>query len=98
MKELDAGELAAQEEQHLAVDIRDAGAAKLALVKAGIEARLDGKDSLFITDEQTLQHPDRVATLLVEAGVPPTRLVIEQRDLESYFLKLVGLKEGEGDE
>ena len=40
-----------------------------------------------------MQHPDKVATLLVEAGCPPTRLVVEQGDLESYFLELVGMKE-----
>jgi ABC-2 type transport system ATP-binding protein len=98
IKELNAGELVAQEEQRLAVDVRDTDAAKLVLEKAGIAARLDGKKSLFITNKQTLQHPDRVATLLVEAGCPPTRLVLEQGDLESYFLNLVGLKEGESNE
>jgi ABC-2 type transport system ATP-binding protein len=45
-----------------------------------------------------MQHPDVVATLLVHAGSPPSRLVIEQGDFESYFLELVGMKGGEGDE
>jgi ABC-2 type transport system ATP-binding protein len=40
-----------------------------------------------------MQHPEKIATLLVEAGCPPSRLVVEQRDLESYFLQLVGVKE-----
>jgi len=34
--------------------------------------------------------PDRVATLLVHAGCPPTRLAVEEEDLESYFLRIVG--------
>ena len=93
VKELDARELAEQEEQRLVVDVRDSGAALAALGKAGIAARLDGNNSLFITDKATLQHPDEVATLLVQAGCPPTRLVVEQADLESYFLGLVGMKE-----
>jgi ABC-2 type transport system ATP-binding protein len=41
-----------------------------------------------------VQNPEKIATLLVEAGCPPSRLVVEQRDLESYFLGLVDVKEG----
>ena len=93
VKELDARELAEQEEQRLVVDVRDTGAALAALGKAGITARLEGKNSLVITDKPIDAHPEKIATLLVEAGCPPSRLVVEQRDLESYFLGLVGAKE-----
>jgi hypothetical protein len=31
-----------------------------------------------------------MATLLVKAGTPPTRLAVEQEDLEQYFLRLTG--------
>jgi ABC-2 type transport system ATP-binding protein len=93
MKELDAKELAVQEAQRLMVDVRDSSAALSALRKAAIMARLDDRKSIIITDKKTMQHPDEVATLLVQAGCPPTRLVIEQGDLESYFLGLVGQKD-----
>jgi ABC-2 type transport system ATP-binding protein len=93
VKELDNGELAEQEEQRLMVDVLDTGTAVSVLEKAGITVRSDGQNSLSITDKETMQQPDKVATLLVQAGCPPTRLVIEQRDLESYFLDLVSMKE-----
>jgi len=93
VKELDAMELAEQEEQLLVVDVRDTRAALSILEKAGIVARPEGKNSLVITDKLSMQQPDKIATLLVEAGCPPTRLMVEQRDLESYFLELVGPKE-----
>jgi len=93
VKELNAGELAEQEEQRLIVDVHDTGAALSALAKAGIAARTDAKNSLVITDKPMMQHPDKVATLLVKVGCPLTRLVVEQGDLESYFLRLVGMKE-----
>jgi ABC-2 type transport system ATP-binding protein len=93
VKELDAKDLTEQEERHLAVDVLEIGAALSALENAGITARMDGKNSLVIMDQETIRHPDKVATLLVEAGCPPTRLVVKQGDLESYFLRLVGLKE-----
>ena len=93
VKELSASELDEQEGQRLVVDVRDTSTALSVLGKAGIVARLDSKNSLVITDKSAMQYPDKVATLLVEAGCPPTRLVVEQGNLESYFLGLVGRKE-----
>ena len=92
VKELDTAELAEQENQHLVVDVHDTSAAFTVLERAGIPARLEGPSSLAITDRRMVQHPDQVATLLVEAGCPPTRLVVEKMDLESLFLRLVGAK------
>jgi len=97
IKELDTGEVAEQEKQRLLVDVRDTGTARSVLEKAGIAVRSDGHNTLAITDEEMMRHPEEVATLLVRAGCPPTRLVIEQGDLESYFLGLVGMKEGKND-
>jgi ABC-2 type transport system ATP-binding protein len=98
VKELDAAELLKQEERRLIVDVRDVAAGLKALARAGITASPDGNNTLSISDRQAMQHPENIATLLVEAGSPPTRLVIERGDLESYFLKLVGLEKGNSDE
>jgi ABC-2 type transport system ATP-binding protein len=93
VKEINTKELAEQEEQRLVVNIHNIEAALAALGKASIAARSDGHNELVITDENAMRHPDEVATLLVRAGSPPSKLVIERGDLESYFLKLVGMKE-----
>ncbi len=93
VKELTAAELAEAEQQRLMVDVRDMVAAQAVLAKAGIAVQLEGKNTLVITDKSAMQHPEKIATFLVEAGCPPGRLVVEQKDLESYFLELVGLKE-----
>jgi ABC-2 type transport system ATP-binding protein len=93
VKELDAGTLAQEEGQHLAVDVRDANIAISALEKAGIAVRSRGSNSLSISDKDATQHPEKIATLLVQAGSPPSRLVVEEPDLESYFLGVVGVKE-----
>jgi ABC-2 type transport system ATP-binding protein len=93
IKEINTEELAEQEEQRLMVGVQNVAAALAALARAGITARSDGRNELVITDEKAMQHPDKIATLLVQAGSPPGKLVIERGDLESYFLKLVGMKE-----
>lgn len=92
VKEIDAHHLAEQEEQRLVVDVADIVAAEVALGKARIALQTDGNHSLIITDKTAIKHPDHVAILLVQAGCPPTRLVVEQNDLEAYFLNLVGSK------
>jgi ABC-2 type transport system ATP-binding protein len=93
VKEINTVELAEQDGQRLVINVHDAGAAQSALGKAGVVARSEGRNELIITDKNILQHPDEVATLLVKADCPPTKLVIERGDLESYFLKLVGMRE-----
>jgi ABC-2 type transport system ATP-binding protein len=93
VKELYAKEIEEQEEQHLVVDVRDPSTAVSALSKANIRAARDGSNTLTIVDKPSIEHPDRIATLLVEAGCPPVRLVVERADLESYFLKLVGMEQ-----
>lgn len=92
VKELTAAELTKQEEQHLVVRTHDIGAARLVLDNAGIVMNTYDRDSLVITDKDVIRHPDDIATLLVQSGYPPTELVVKRGDLESYFLKLVGMK------
>ena len=37
------------------------------------------------------EHSDDVNRLLVEAGFAPRQLVVEEEELEQYFLRLVGM-------
>jgi len=93
IKEVTAEDLAQQEKQRLVADVHDVAAALSALGKAGIAASSDGRNTLIISDINAMQHPEEIATVLVQVSCPPRRLVIERGDLESYFLNLVGMKE-----
>ncbi len=44
------------------------------------------------TNLHVIQQPEKIATLLVEAEVPPKLLNIFEEDLESYFLRIIGKK------
>ncbi len=51
-----------------------------------------GKDNVLeLKDPAALDRPEEIATLLVQAKNPPTQLLVEQEDLEQYFLRLVGM-------
>ncbi|WP_405097885.1 ATP-binding cassette domain-containing protein [Micromonospora sp. NBC_01412] len=88
--ELATSHLAVRIRGRLAVACRDLAGAADALRMAGHEPTI-GPDAhqLHLTGRRALEHPDSIATLLVHAGHPPTRLDIEHEDLEAYFLRLV---------
>jgi ABC-2 type transport system ATP-binding protein len=77
--------------RRLEIQARDLEAAQRALVQAGFAAKA-GDNALVLKEERAIAAPDEVATLLVNAGTPPSRLVVEQEDLEAYFLRLTGGK------
>jgi ABC-2 type transport system ATP-binding protein len=49
-------------------------------------------NTLVLNEARAIDAPERVATILVNAGTPPSRLAVEQEDLENYFLRLTGEK------
>jgi ABC-2 type transport system ATP-binding protein len=46
--------------------------------------------ALRLSDAHAIAHPEEVARRLVEQGIDLTRLSVEEEDLESQFLRLVG--------
>jgi len=91
IEELDAAQMEAIRAQRLEVRARDLAAAQNVLSRAGFAADIKG-DTLFLNEPRAIQSPDHIASLLVEARTPPTRLAVEQEDLEGYFLRLTGEK------
>ena len=45
---------------------------------------------LALSQAAALERPDDIASLLVQAGIPPTELIVDEEELEDYFLRLVG--------
>ncbi len=94
IEELESAALEGRRRRWLVVDARDRRAARAALSNAGFAVGPDEDGPLELTDPRAVAGPDDVARLLVGAGVPPTRLGVEQEDLETHFLRLVGAEKG----
>lgn len=47
-----------------------------------------------IDDGQAVLSPSKIASVLVHAGLPPSLLVVEEENLESYFLRVIKQEEG----
>ena len=95
IEEVDADALEQRRRRWLVVDARDRRAARAALSAAGFAVD-DGDDGILqLCDERAITRPDEVARLLMQAGVPPTRLSVDEDDLETHFLHLVGAQQGD---
>jgi ABC-2 type transport system ATP-binding protein len=95
IEEVDADALEQRRRRWLVVDARDRRAARAALSAAGFAVD-DGDDGILqLCDERAITRPDEVARLLMQAGVPPTRLSVDEDDLETHFLRLVGAQQGD---
>ncbi|HEX8036849.1 MAG TPA: ABC transporter ATP-binding protein [Ktedonobacterales bacterium] len=94
IQELNAQELESRRHRWLVVDARDRDAARSILSATGLTVTTQPDGSLVVTDERATTLPDDIARLLVEADVSLTRLSVEQEDLETYFLRMVGVEKG----
>lgn len=89
IEELDANKLEDLRSRRLEIRTRDLEAAQSALTRAGFAVKAN-EHAIVLYEARAVDAPDEVATLLVNAGMPPTRLSVEQEDLEDHFLRLTG--------
>jgi ABC-2 type transport system ATP-binding protein len=88
VREFAAGHLAEHARRRLSLSVRASAAAEKVLLSAGFAALRTG-DDIVLTDSRAVREPEAVVTALVAAGFPPYRVVVEQDDLETFFLRVV---------
>jgi len=93
LQELDIAELEQQRRQKLLVRARDIQAAQAVLASAGFTDQISDGKMIEMLQEAAIERPDDIASLLAQAGHPPTLLMVEHEALEHYFLRLVGMEE-----
>lgn len=90
IQEMSVAELERNRRRRLLLRTRDAEVALRALAAVGQPARVLADGTIELKAESAVERPDEINRLLVEAGAPPTHLVVEEEELEQYFLRLVG--------
>jgi ABC-2 type transport system ATP-binding protein len=95
LQELDIDELERNRKRRLLLRTRDIEEAHRALIAANHQAEilLDGIIELVST--YAIEHPDEINRILVESGNSPMQVIVEEEELEEYFLRLIGVKAGE---
>jgi ABC-2 type transport system ATP-binding protein len=94
LQELNVADLEQHRRRRLLLQARDIEAAQRVLLAAGQPAEILPDGTIEVKNVSAVERPDDVSQLLVEAGAPPTRLLVEEEELEQYFLRLVGMEEG----
>ena len=94
VEELDNAALEQRRDRRLEVGAHDLDTAETALLAAGLTPQRRGQGRLELRDPMALDAPDRVAEILVSAGVPPTHLAIARESLEEHFMRLTSDEAG----
>jgi len=98
LQELNIDELERNRRRRLLLRARDTEAAHQALVTAGQPAEILPDGTIELRNAPSVEHPDDINCLLVNAGTPPIQLAVEEEELEQYFLRLVGMNGGSQNE
>ncbi len=94
LQELNADELERNRRRRLLLRARDVESAHRALMAAGQPAEILQDGTIELKNASSVERPDDINRLLVKAGTPPTQLMVEEEELEQYFLRLVGMDGG----
>ena len=94
LQELSTDELERNRRRRLLLRARDVESAHRALMAAGQPAEILQDGTIEIKNPSAVERPDDISCLLVKAGTPPTQLMVEEEELERYFLRLVGMDGG----
>jgi ABC-2 type transport system ATP-binding protein len=95
IREVDTDKLDQYCNKHLLLDAVNRDAMKNLFTSKGIVLEESGEECLQTAEAFAVAHPDEIATMMVQAGIPPTLLKVEKEDLESFFLRVIGNKGGE---
>jgi ABC-2 type transport system ATP-binding protein len=90
LQEMDAEELEKNRRRRLLVRVREPEAGLGALAAAGLPVRALPDGTIELATAAAVAAPDDVAGLLFRSGLLPTQLLVEEEELEAYFLRLVG--------
>jgi ABC-2 type transport system ATP-binding protein len=94
IQESDIEQLEKFRKRRLLIEVRDKEKARSVLIEYGLSASFTEGSLLELNGSEAIAHPEKVNSVLVQAGFPPGMLRVEEEDLETYFLRMVGRNGG----
>ena len=89
IEELDTDRLEKLRSKRLEVKARNFEGAQISLQSAGYKPIVEN-ETILLEEPHAIEHPDKIAQILVNAGAPPIHLSVKQQDLEEHFMQLTG--------
>ena len=96
IQEMQSSDLHKQLLRKLIVNTRNNKRASSTLTEIGYESMLNDDGFIEIVDERAIQFPEDISRHLTFKSIPPTKLVIDEENLETYFLRMIQEKGGHG--
>ncbi len=93
IQEFNSTELELNRKRRLNLRVPDVESAQQILIAAGQPAEILSDGTIVLNTPFSVESPGEINCLLVNAGIPPTHLVVEEEELEQYFLRLIGMDE-----
>jgi ABC-2 type transport system ATP-binding protein len=90
LQELDSSQLEHVRKKRLLIQLPDKKTGCSILAKEGFTAMVTDDGLLEITGAEAIHAPEKINSLLVHSGHPPSMIYIDEEDLESYFLRVTG--------
>jgi ABC-2 type transport system ATP-binding protein len=90
LEESTAAELEKHRKKRLFVDAPDRNNLESKLVGDGIAFKKTGDNRLFVEDITYVNQPENLSETLANRGIFPNLLGVEEEDLETYFLRIIG--------
>ena len=94
LQEMDVARMERNRRRRLVVRARDIELTQEVLSSAGFPGEILPDGTLVLDQIPAIKNPDNIASLMVQSGNPPTQLLVEEEELEQYFLRLVGFGGG----
>ncbi len=95
LQEMDAAQMERERKRRLLIRVREVDLACQTLASMGYPTRVHPDQTIELTDPAAIEKPEQINHKLVLAGATPSHLALEEEDLEQYFLRLVGVQNGE---
>lgn len=94
LQELDAGRLNEARKKRLLINLRDKQNAAAVLAKNGFSTVFTEQGLLEVSGRAAADNSEQINALLVHAGYVPSKVNVEEEDLESFFLRVIGMQGG----
>jgi ABC-2 type transport system ATP-binding protein len=94
IQEVDTSALEKLCQKKLQINTANPKAAKAFLAQNGYLFTSTDDGILESLNPELVMHPENASTMLVTGGYPPTMLMVKEEDLETYFLRIIGINGG----
>ena len=93
---MQSSDLHEQLSRKLIVNTRNNKLALSILTKMGYEPILNNETLIEIDDKRAIQYPEDISRHLTFKEIPPTKLTVDEENLENYFLRIINERGGSG--